>query len=451
MGRQDAGGPRNNHPHPAGKGAPPSAFCVAFGGASTQRVGAMGLTGIGVRMRAGLFALLVALACLAVSGAVWLGSLHWFFRPAISDYYSPTGPLPPKARAIAQSHLELWQDPVKRQAELDRMRRTNAEWDFMGRTFLVLSLSNMALRQPSETTACLEVADRIISDTLDLESGGGHAFFLMDYARASDFVARNGRSLFVDGEVVLMMGARRLVREYLPYRAAMDERVTSMILQMEQSPVLCAESYPNECWMFCNCVAAAAIRITDLLNGTDHSVFLRRWLDKVRERLVHKDTGLLISSFTFEGERLDGPEGSSIWMAAHCLAVVDEAFARDQYERARRELRANVLGFGYAREWPASWHGPRDVDSGPVIPWLEVSAGSSGQAFMAATTFGDMVFLRELLTTLRFAAFPVERKGRLRFAASNQVGDAVLLYSLAEGPLWDLVRARSAKPAGANP
>lgn len=403
------------------------------------------------RLKAALLALLIASVCFVVAAALWLSCLHWFYRPNVADYYTPTGPLPPKARAIAQSHLDLWQDPVKRQEELDRMRRTNAEWDFMGRTFLVLSLANMALRQPEDTTTCLEVADRIISDTLALEASGGKEFFLMDYARGHDFAARNARSLFIDGEVVLMMGARRLVQEHEEYKSVMDERVTSMVLQMEQSPVLCAESYPNECWMFCNCVGAAAIRITDVLDHTDHSAFLRRWLAKVRERLVHKDTGLLISSFTFEGEKLDGPEGSSIWMAAHCLAIVDEAFARDQYQRARRELRASLLGFGYGREWPDSWRGPRDVDSGPVIPYLEVSAGSSGQAFMAATTFGDMDYLRELLTTLRFAAFPVEGKGRLRFAASNQVGDAVLLYSLAQGPLWDLVRTRAAQTEGKKP
>ena len=67
-------------------------------------------------------------------------------------------------------------------------------------------------------------------------------------------------------------------------------------------------------------------------------------------------------------------------MAAHCLQALDEPFAQDQYDRARKELGRTTLGFGYATEWPASWTGPMDVDSGMVIPGLGVSAGSSGMA-----------------------------------------------------------------------
>ena len=43
--------------------------------------------------------------------------------------------------------------------------------------------------------------------------------------------------------------------------------------------------------------------------------------------------------------------------------------------------------------------------SGPVVPLLDVSAGSSGLAFVAAASFGDREFLRGLYTTLGFAAY----------------------------------------------
>ena len=65
----------------------------------------------------------------------------------------------------------------------------------------------------------------------------------------------------------------------------------------------------------------------------------------------------------------------------------------DQYRRARKELGRSVLGFGYAKEWPASWKGPADVDSGPVIPGLEISAGSSGLAFVGTWVFDDRAVL----------------------------------------------------------
>ena len=129
-------------------------------------------------------------------------------------------------------------------------------------------------------------------------------------------------------------------------------------------------------------------------------------------------------------------------MVAHCLQVVDAAFARDQYERARKELGRTLLGFGYGREWPASWNGPMDIDSGPIIPMLQISAGSSGMAFIGATAFKDWDFLTSLAATLDMAAFPAAKEGRLKYCASNQVGDAAMLYAAVLGPLWEKVNAQ---------
>ena len=54
-----------------------------------------------------------------------------------------------------------------------------------------------------------------------------------------------------------------------------------------------------------------------------------------KQKLVDPKSGLLISSFTTDGAPMAGPEGSSIWMVAHSLQLLDEDFARDQYQRAR--------------------------------------------------------------------------------------------------------------------
>ncbi len=68
------------------------------------------------------------------------------------------------------------------------------------------------------------------------------------------------------------------------------------------------------------------------------------------------------------------------------------------------------------------------------------SAGSSGQAILGAAAFGDREFLSSLLASLEFAAFPLKRKSGLRYSASNQVGDAVVIYALVQGPLWRKVK-----------
>jgi hypothetical protein len=268
-------------------------------------------------------------------------------------------------------------------------------------------------------------------------------FFLMPYAKARCYETQPARSLFVDGEIALMLAARRMLEEKSEYKTRMTARIGLVEARLKHGALPIAESYPNECWMFDHAVALAAIKLADYLEGTDHSAFLRDWIAMAKRQLVHRESGLLVSSFTLGGDPLDGPEGSTIWMVAHCLQLIDDDFALDQYRRARKELGRTVCGFSYAREWPKSWKGPMDIDSGPIVPVLQISAGSSGMAFTGASAFGDDAFLFSLATTLDFAAFPSRRDGRLRYCASNQVGDAALLYDAVLGPLWEKVRTGS--------
>ncbi|MFI5380893.1 MAG: hypothetical protein ACHRHE_16465 [Tepidisphaerales bacterium] len=387
---------------------------------------------------------LIALLSLLIAAAIWLPTLHLFFRPRLESFRQSTG-VAPQVRPLAARHLALWEDPVRRAAEINRMRANNAEWDFMGRTYFVLSLANLAIREPQQEQRYLGIIDTIIDETLSVERDRGMYFFLMGYARRGPFIAQPPRSTFLDGEIALMLTVRQLVKPEARYAAPLAQRVDLLLQYMSRGPVLCGESYPDECWMFCNSVAIAAIHLSDRLDGRDHSGFVQRWLATVKSRLIDPTSGLLVSSFTYNGRAMDGPEGSSIWMIAHCLKLVDPDFAAAQYRLARQQIGRRLLGFGYAREWPETWQGATDVDSGPIVPVLGVSAGSTGLAILGAASFHDDAYLRQLLTTLQFAAFPMRHGGELRYAASNQVGDAVLLYALVEGPLWD--RA-AAKPEG---
>jgi hypothetical protein len=390
-------------------------------------------------MKARMKRILAGLAALAVAALIWLPCLHFFFIKPVSHFRREQG-LSPEARQLAAWHLRLWTEPALRETELNKMRVSNAEWDFMGRSYLVWSLANMALRDPASKPLYLRTMDQIIEETLRLEKQEGMYFFLMPYAKDGPYVMQPPHSLFLDGEIALMLASRRVVEEKPEYKPLLTERVNAIVARFQKSPRMLLESYPDECWMFDDCVALDAIKMADYLDGTDHSELIRDWITMAKQKLVDPKSGLLISSFTTHGAPLAGPEGSSIWMVAHSLQLLDEDFARDQYQRARKELGAVTLGFGYAHEWPESWKGEANIDSGPIIPVFDVSAGSSGMAFIGASSFGDDKFLTSLAATLDFAGFPSRTGGRLKYCASNQVGDAALLYAATLGPLWEKVK-----------
>ena len=165
--------------------------------------------------------------------------------------------------------------------------------------------------------------DQIIDETMRLEKEKGMCFFLMDYAHPEQYVAQPAHSLFLDGEIALMLASRRMVEEKLEYKVLLTQRVDAITERLLKSPNLMLESYPDECWTFDHCVALDALKLADRLDGSDHSVLIHSWLDMAKKKLVDPKSGLLISSFTTDGRPIIGPEGSSLWMIAHSLKLLD--------------------------------------------------------------------------------------------------------------------------------
>jgi hypothetical protein len=354
----------------------------------------------------------------------------------------PTGDA--HAEVLLDEQLSTWNDPVARDAQRANLRRYNPEWDFMQRTFLLLSLADAALAQPDRQDELLAVMDDIIEETLADEAAHGQRYFLLAYAGDAPFINPEGRSVFVDGEIALMLGARRLVRDDPKLATLHRERNAAMVKQFEASPALLPESYPDEAWLFCNTNALVALRMADALDGSDHSDLVARWVARAKSDLVEASTLLLGSEFTWSGQVMDGPEGSSIWLVAVNLLVLDEAFGRDQYERAHKTLVDDVMGMAYAREWGPAWKGRVDIDSGPIVPILNASPSSSGFALMASRAFGDDETHQGLVRSLGVAGTLIRFMPHMISVADNAVGDAVLLHALTFGPLWEEMNKRFA-------
>lgn len=193
------------------------------------------------------------LLCLILATALWLPSLHLWFHATPAELRQP----------LASRQLEVWNTPQRE--GLAALRRTNPEWDLMSRTFAVLAFANLALEEGNERY--LPTIDRIIDETIALEAAHGHRHFLLPYVERAPFVDPDQRSLFVDGEIALMLGARQLVAADPGAAARLRARVDLIAGQLERGPVLLGESYPDEAWVFCNAVAIAAVRLATSRRG----------------------------------------------------------------------------------------------------------------------------------------------------------------------------------------
>ena len=315
------------------------------------------------------------------------------------------------------------------------LRSQNPEWDLMSRTFLTLTLADQALADPARLDPALAAIDALLADTLEQEASAGPSTYLLPYASHRPWVGA-GRSLFVDGEILVMLGARRVLRDDRWGDAFRDRaRLVREQLLASEGEIARAESYPDEGWTFCHVMALVGLRMSEVLDGQDQAD-LRRGVLAGLAPLRDPQTQLLASEFDMSGQPQDGPEGSTLWFAATGLLLADPDLARDQYTRAREALGGTLGGWGYAREWPRGQEGPIDVDSGPLVPVLQASPSSSGFALVASRAFGDDRWHDQLHSALNAADAVMAVHPSLAAAADNPMGQVVLAWGLHFGPLW---------------
>jgi hypothetical protein len=396
-----------------------------------------------------------ALGSIALAAAIWMPNAHRFFptRTTADDDATTVTLVEPFERGLTDE-------------EVRAARRDNPEWDLMGRMYLSLLLANRAIASHDGGHDDIAALDRVIDDTESTLSREGQGAFMLPYKDAKPWIARERRSIFVDGEVLMMQAARAVAADAPPPPSAY-ERAAAIERAMRESPTLSGESYPDEAWTFCNTTALAALAMLDAADAVDaadaadanrgargdrsdragHAQLTNAWLATARTHLTDEKTGLLVTSYTRDGRVLQGPEGSSVFMVAHNLAFVDETFAREQYEKSRALLVENVLGFAYAKEWPSTEETSEDIDSGPIVPFFHASAGASGLAVLGARAFRDETTSFGLERSLAFVAFPErDADGRIvRYAAANRLGDAVVAYARSFGPLRDKVHVLRAE------
>ncbi len=337
-----------------------------------------------------------------------------------------------RGQALLTSNEAAWQDQDHTVAAL---HSANPEFDMLWRMFTVLAACDRALATPDEADRWLALADDMIRDTDAVATQRGQRHFLLGYADHQAWRQPEAGSLFVDGEIAVMVAARRAVRDE-PWLAQLGQRWTQRV---EQDFALAGndlpESYPNEAWAFCITTALVALHINDVVEGTDHSALISRYTDRMRSDLVDASTGLIGSDWAVSGDALDGTEGSSVWWVSTGLLLLDPDLATAQYDGAHDALIGGLPGIAWSREWPGQAHGS-DIDSGPIVPFFDASPAASGFALVASSAHGDDATRARLVRAIRAADVLLRVDPRLSQMAEAPMGDAIIAFGLGFGPLW---------------
>ncbi|MBH0777849.1 hypothetical protein [Nocardia bovistercoris] len=186
-------------------------------------------------------------------------------------------------------------------------------------------------------------------------------------------------------------------------------------------------AYPGQAWPVDNVVAVAALRIHDRVIGSRFESVVARWLTAAKASL-DPDTGLMPHSVTPVRE---GARGSSQAIIQRFLPEIDTAWANQQYDTFRREFIDTPLGLPGVREYPRGRDGAGDVDSGPLV--LGISVSATVVTLGAARAHGDEPLANSLTGLGESLGVPITLGDSKRYAlGALPIGDAFLAWSFAE-------------------
>jgi hypothetical protein len=229
------------------------------------------------------------------------------------------------------------------------------------------------------------------------------------------------------GYANLALSMERRLGGGAPHAALNDAMTEALVRRFAASPTALLESYPGETYPADNAAAIASIALHDRAMGADHHAVVERFLATLRARCTDGASGLLYQRVdSASGAPRDGARASGTAMAAFVLGYAGPDAASPWWPALARQW-DTVLGFGGVREYPPGAAGQGDVDSGPVLLGLGVSATAFGIA--SARRAGDAARFRSAFASAWLFGLPDERDGALRWAAGGALG-SVLLFAV---------------------
>ena len=224
----------------------------------------------------------------------------------------------------------------------------------------------------------------------------------------------------------LLLGLDRLLHPETRHAALHDRITAHLVARVEATPGLLLESYPDEIYPL-DTGQGSAFRdgLHQRATGSDHRALLARWAATCRSTWRDPESGLLYQAFSSRGRPVDAPRGSGTALGVYFTSFADPVLARELYDAMTRSLDDGLCGFGAFREYPRGIEGRGDIDSGPVVFGLGLSATGFGLA--GARMFDDRARFARLFSSAVLAGAPTARGAELQFATGGPLGNAILL------------------------
>lgn len=330
------------------------------------------------------------------------------------------------------------QDPIARAVAADVARDTgvgtfhtgsarfDGEWALVTSQMAALGLSQVIVAHPERRARYLPPLRLAVDHILRPQT---FAFATQAWGASPLDHLDDDRGHAYLGYVALALGALRAVDPATPHAALHDRLVAALARRLERSPSGAVETYPGESYPCDLAAVVGAIGQHARLTATDRRALLARMATVYRARWVDPGSGYLSQTVDPATGAPSSPgRGSGTALSSYFLSFADPSLSRALGEAVARTGARTLAGFGAVREYAPGAAGHGDIDSGPVV--LGVSVSATGFALASARQLGHRDRFAALYRTAALFGIPVARGDGRAFMAGGPLGNAILLAML---------------------
>ncbi len=367
--------------------------------------------------------------------------LSWVWCPASRAQQAETTGIVRLQADLRKQFDQYMERPAEYAARVRRECAAFPEGDLFPYVLPALAYAHLAASDAGAAPAAREHMARLIelarpAVARRVRPPNGRLEDMTDYAGHATYLGQYGMAL---GFYRLIGGDNR----YDSARRRINEALDRALVQAKGQPL---RSYPTLTWTFDTIPALVSLHAEDLIDGGNRTgPLLQAHVKWLRDRATDRQLNLPFSRIDERtGRSLAPPRGCDLSLRISLLAQIDAGEAKRLYAEYVRSFWSDqglVRGF---REWPPGHNAPGDVDSGPILAGIGMSA--SGLGISAARAGGDdqraeMLAVQVLgfqqamaqLSQLSAAMKPAQKqppKATSPYVTGFLFGDAALFYSV---------------------
>lgn len=322
----------------------------------------------------------------------------------------------------------------------EEMQGLFPEGYFFSHTLYGLSWVEVGLRSAPETDLHNQAIQEAYWALEQIESPKGKAPFPFEQKPAYGIFYAGWSNWLRGGVLMLQTPEKRPKSEVEQFQKECKDIAEAF----EQSDLPFLAAYPSQTWPVDSVVAIAALRLHDKLYPARFTSTIERWKSEVHQ-YADASTGLLPHRVNYRtGEALEGPRGSSQSLIMRFLLEIDPIWLQTQYASFRQQFIRPVFGIYGTHEYPPGVFSLGDVDSGPLIGGVSLSATVVSLA--TAQVYADNNLADAYLQSGEAMGFPWQTGAEKSYAFGLlPVGDAFLVWAKTSSP-WVAEKQATALP-----